>query len=70
MTESTREHFIENYLVLLQNDLLRKLPESGPTTLLLHQAGKIGNDMGAHMISAIHRRMEDDEKDNKTKGRV
>jgi len=52
--KKTREQFVECYLVLYQKELLDKLPESGCTTVMLHKAGTIINDLNTHLIASIH----------------
>ena len=57
--ETSREHFIENYMVLFQKDLLEKLPEKACVTKMLLDTGRIVNSQCAHIIAGIHKGMKD-----------
>jgi hypothetical protein len=60
-----REQFVEHFIVLLNKELLERLPCKCITTKMLLKAGEITNNLITHTISAIHTETKDEHrKDN------
>jgi hypothetical protein len=59
MAKITREKFIEHYTVIYTKELLERLPVEANTTNMLLCAGRIINDVNTHVISGMHKAMED-----------
>ena len=56
--ETTKEHFLDHYLVLFTKELWQHLPEKATVTQMLHSSGVIINNLGTHLIAAIHQNMQ------------
>lgn len=58
---TTREKFIEHYLVLYRKSLLTDLPEEATVTKMLHTSTSIINHLNAHLIAAIYQNLKKEE---------
>ena len=53
-----KEEFVNDYADLYKRELLERLPPEELTTIMLHKAGQIINDINVHIIAGIHQSLK------------